>query len=332
MTSVSPSPNPAAAGIESQLKGLAPLVTQVTEAALYLDSALCALPAAGPGIPVEDIRRSIKAIQALDYQGYRELVGLLNLARQDEGRQYNFHQECLKLLERKDISPQLRAALTSLNGIYERGYELSLDLARRNSRFADWPHDFLDQGVRLVRAVYPLGVSVFNAALDPALRPPGIEADKELLLANGAQDYEGSIRVFPSSRHNGSIVHYVEPQATKGRRGPRPLCFEPLLLKDSQAALVGRPLSISTLFGHKVDLEVPVACELDGERCLSYSRGGILIIRHEGKIFVFDRGSKSRLTWHLNMGGNIQRGEFDPKSIKTIDGRFTHGQTNLFGP
>lgn len=312
------------ASAEKFLAQLKPCAAQITAIARNLEARFAdghRLPNGINGATIHDV---IIRMRAITNREYRNLVGLLNFVR-DDGSAVALEQALGKIIESGLASSEFREICILLKSIRDQGFEYhtgrsplfsakSAGLELANPAF-NWDREFADRTLRLVRILYPLGINMLNPSWSAKIEN-GISASEVVKVAlPGGRDH-ARIEILPfgsSSR----IVHAAKDGAKRE--------FAPVELHEGSAVLIGRELSIHDLYGHSFvgeSIEVPVAAKVSGRQV---SRGGLLVIRKDGFIYLFDRGSLHDVTFSFQ-GNQWNRYQSDSRMVSS---GFEHGKSTL---
>ncbi|MFH0770099.1 MAG: hypothetical protein V1926_01845 [Candidatus Peregrinibacteria bacterium] len=193
-------------------------------------------------------------------------MDLLHRLRED--RRLDFDESADALLEqyRGDHAlvppnappPALERAVSLLRGLQQRPF-------------------FREDALLMTRVAYPFGKNAVNKTLDPTERF-ALETSESHTIMNSGVSYQ----VSPAAA-DGVVTIAL------GNRNIR--------LRDGEAAILGRNLRKSELFGVQVNgvrgVSVPSRLPPPPQSEGGVSRAGLLVILKDGQLFVFDRGSKN---------------------------------------
>lgn len=280
------------------------------------------LPNAVNGAAVHDV---IKLLRTVSNREYRNLLGVFNYIRQSD-TSVSLEQALLRILRSDVTSSDLKVICGLLKSIRDEGYQHHArhnPLVNSNSGIAlvnagaQWDKEFSDRTLRLIRALYPLGINMQNPELAPDLEQRISARHVVTILIPGHRD-RGRIQILPDGDCS-CVMHDV-----RGKFKPE---FAPIALKDGRAIRVGRPLSFEhDIFGRPVPrggITFPVSAVIDDERT---SRGGVLIVRHQGFLYLFDCGSRHEVTFSYERG---QWTRYEPRARLSEDG-YENGQSGVY--
>lgn len=273
------------------------------------------------GVDARQVLDLMVSLRTLSNASYRNVVGMLNFVRDDDNG-VSIDQALGRIIRHPLPSDEVRRLCTLLKSIRDAG---AAHVARDHTPFDGdmrpvdpvllWDAAFVDQTLLLARMMYPLGVNMVNPEL----------------LSGVVSAIPATARVelrLPGDR--GRNIVAVEPQENTSRivfcgRGKQE--FAPVDLAEGSALLIGRALKVSEMYGNRLadaPLEAPVEALLTSEKV---SRGALMVVRHQGEIYLFDRGSKEpiRFSFEPERWTN-----YEPRSRLTDSGGYEYGQSGIF--
>lgn len=277
------------------------------------------------GVQASTVLRLIRKLRSISNREYRNLVGMLNYVREDSNGASL--EMSLQRIARSDLSsPELREICELLKSIYAQGYEYH---AASNPLFDGsegveiinpcliWDRDFSDRSLRLLRALYPLGVNMQN---------PELRAD----VASGLSTAERITIVLPTRKKQTAFIHIIpndnESQIVHAVRGSAQPEFAPLALREREFVLIGRKLTLKELYGKIFDhqeIEVPVLAQIKDD---NVSRGGVMVMRLNNKLYLFDRGSRHEVKFSGRAG---EWTHYRPQS-RSVESGYDLGESGVF--
>jgi hypothetical protein len=297
---------------EEQLSALRPCAKELIAAGDKLEAFFADKAPLANGISGKAVLDFIIRMRSATNLDYRNVVGLLNLCR-DPDQGVALGTALSRIVSSNKASDELRSIATDLQRIHAGRVDAGED--------AVWDHDFADQTLRLVRVLYPLGTDMQNPDQSNKVTS-GIDATRIINIRTNAgvkgdgTAAENLVRILPREGMS-KIIHASSPDGTRH--------FDPIILKEGEAVLIGRELVLHELYGKKLGegIEVPVAAHLTSGQA---SRGGIMALRREGKIYLFERGAMHPVSFSWEPGRWTQ---YTGESRITEHG-FEHGQSGIF--
>ncbi len=134
-----------------------------------------------------------------------------------------------------------------------------------------------EDALPLLRLSFPLGKNVVNAAMDEHAGPLSFDAQRPVTLTNSTLTAE----LIPEGESTRLVI---------GRVGTA-------VVGEGQAVILGRDLKMSKIFNAQLPepMSIPVTLPFPRNET-TVSRASILIVRSNGRIFVFDRGARASVT------------------------------------
>ncbi len=273
-----------------------------------------------PGPAQEKLRAFVESLPTLTGQDYRSLVGFLNYAR-DKTTATPF-ADAVEAALRTHLSAGLQSTFRNALDSYalthasqdSGGTQVAGLPSHHELRF---DRSFADQALMLVRMAYPFGINLANPGWEKN-KQSSFDAHEELTFAPDLGVDNDRVTIRPLDPHT-SLISFQ----CRTRRGWEHRSYE---LSDGASAIIGRKLSIPPPFGDTVDQALPLQMHVDCDVGSNehFSRAGILVVRHQGRIYLFDRGCRARIVFR-EKNGNV--GTYSPESVVDADGRWQHGHT-----
>ena len=250
-------------------------------------------------------------IQRIDYDEFRNLVGLLqmihqspesmNLAVVSDHRMHNassaFKDALQELQTLYDLQTEILGLIqTPKGGLHPfRGDPDLLAIRQKlQSVRQEFEMTFAEDALIMLRTVYPYGINILNPDWNPSY-PFSIPCDRMFALTISAsipRSSETTPRLIFRPNHQSPTMTDITFESL-GSHGIK--TSFPISLIEGQSLLIGRHLSIPNLFGisrGKVLTELPAQGNISNSL---WSRGGLLAIRTGDEIFLLDRGSRNPL-------------------------------------
>jgi hypothetical protein len=273
------------------------------------------------GVDPQQVLDLMVSLRTLSNASYRNIVGMLNFVRDDDNG-VTIDQALGRIIRHPLPSDEVRRVCTLLKSIRDAGAAFS---ARDHAPFGGdmhpvdpvllWDATFVDQTLLLARMMYPLGVNMVNPELLSGV-VGAIPANARIELRLPGNGGRNLVAIEPQERTSRIVF------CGRGR-----VEFDPVELPEGSAVLIGRALKISEVYGSRLanaPLEAPVAALLSSEKV---SRGALMVVRHQGEVYLFDRGSKEpiRFSFEPDRWTN-----YEPRSRMTDSGGYEYGQSGIF--
>ncbi len=278
------------------------------------------------GIETAQILDLVRLLRSSTNRDYRNLVGMLNFLRHEDYSP-SLEQALQRILQSDLVSDHLRSTCKLLKEIHDKGFDHH---SRRNSIVdpgegialvnagAQWDKEFADRTLRLVRALYPLGINMRNPDLSER-EPLGVDARQIIVVLMPGHRDRCRIEIHPDGECS-CVVHSVKGDKFEPE-------FSPLTLRDGQSIRVGRSLTFERdIYGLAVPrggISIPVQACIEDDRT---SRGGLLVLRQQGVVYLFDCGSRHEVTF------SFERGEwtrYEP-SPRLSEGGYDTGRSGVY--
>lgn len=271
----------------------------------------------------ERVQRVIDLLGELPYADYRCLIGALTECRHKPERR--FLEESAKIQQHSNTSAALRGALEHLDALFlsfreklalhagNNGEDPSHETLQSSASDNRIDHRFAVDAVLLARAVYPFGVNLLTPNWDRGAFVCG-EAKNRIWISFG----DFMVEIAPKDEASKIKFTFNDGGQIEQRRH---------ILQEGEAALIGRSLHLSSLWhltacnGSLVS--VPVKCDLGDERT-HCSRGGLMVVRHGDRVFLFDRGLYNQ----VQFGVGLETYCYTSTTGHGHDGRLTIGETS----
>ncbi len=253
-----------------------------------------------------ELRMLADAIEPLTPQGFRSIIGLLNIVRDSK-----ITTSLASLLKRYIENSHNEEATKYLLTLIKEQWELY----RKTGDEKEEEH-FASEMLKFIRMLCPHGVNVLNPVQDPntpsflsAENAVTIKLLETLFLVVEPQDVDTSLVQVVETRYGHM---YLKNNA---------------ILKNNEPMIAGRDIVIADIFGKKMDFPMRISAQLPIANP-AISRGGLMLTRSEGKLYVFDRGSKSKIQV---MQGDMQM-FYEPATVVLKNGDISFGNSQVFLP
>lgn len=153
------------------------------------------------------------------------------------------------------------------------------------------PRDKINDIILIGRLCYPFGINMKNPDINEVnpetISEVSYDAKNTLKLFLSPKNKD-PIKIIIKPRANNTIISINQPNSGEGE------------IANGQGMLLGRRLSLRNILGLKLDISIKTRLEYAlsktkdqkyNDQVNKFSRGGMLVVRLNNRIFLFDRGA-----------------------------------------
>ncbi|MDC0357717.1 hypothetical protein OAO01_02800 [Oligoflexia bacterium] len=280
----------------------------------------------------DKILDTISGLQQLNYADHAALLGLLNTWR-DENSFDDLRVDIEGIAADPRYSNDLKGVLWNFleirDAVARGGGEDLTDVNMVSRVLRSGQSGLSNEAVAedfllIARSVFPFGVNMLNPEWrDASSQADHLSADQNIQIYLGSPERSGSFIVHPcSSDRSKTEVLYVDKRDKAG---------VPELLESGDGVVFGRRLEMVQLFGKMPDRGWSLASipAIDNRVSRNWSRAGVMVVRQEDRVYLFDRGSRSKLNFNIDQ---LAAGAYEPKPATLDDGTIGFGNSSIERP